>query len=313
MESEHREHTRSLRISVLLFVLNLASMYVTYGWVDAETNPFTDIDAAMDAASYTCALSAILLSHEMAHYFVARRHGFTLSLPYFIPFPVGFGTLGAVIRLRSLPRSRTALLEMGAAGPIAGAIVAFVLLAIGLVWTREVLEPVPGEMYAIFNDPLALKVLATWVQGAPIDRFAVLHPVAMAGWIGCLLTGLNLLPVGQTDGGHVMNALFPRQAKTISRVLIAIMLASSILWLGWAVWALALYLLGAWRGLEVPLRPPLSSRARGIALATVPIFLLSFIPRPVEWVYVDARGRQETHLLPWVSSEDETESPGAVP
>lgn len=282
------------------------SLFGSYGWEDLRHNPFCDVGLALDSLAYTGALMGILVSHEMGHYLVAKYHGFQLSMPYFIPLPFGFGTLGAVIRLKSPPSSRTALLEMGVAGPLAGAVTAFLLLGVGVVWSDEVLTPEKGNIYAIFNDPLVLKLLGILFQGAPLDRFAVLHPVAMAGWIGCLLTGLNLIPVGQTDGGHLLSALLPRRAILVSKVVLAVVLVSGVFWPGWAIWAVVLYAIGAWRSMWVPEVPPPTARARmGAALAAL-VFLLTFIPVPVVWVAVDSQGVQRTYVLPWnLPSEEE--------
>jgi membrane-associated protease RseP (regulator of RpoE activity) len=273
------ESPRERGRSVALFVATLASMYWSQGGLEA----FRDLDVALNAGAYTAALMAILLTHELAHYFVALRHGFRLSLPYFIPLPFGFGTLGAVIQLRSLPRNRTALLEMGVAGPLAGAVVAFVMLAIGLRWTGPDIALEPGNSYLIFADPWIVELLGTWVTGAAPGRYAELHPVALAGWIGCLLTSINLLPLGQADGGHVLGALLPRWARHISWGVIGLMLVGGVLvWPGWAVWAGVLMIMGAWRNLAVPERPPLTARARWLAVAALGVLILTFMPRPIE-------------------------------
>ncbi|MBN1334599.1 MAG: site-2 protease family protein [Deltaproteobacteria bacterium] len=268
--------------SVLLFVATLASVYVTYGFMWDGGNPFTDPGVAGRSAAFASSLMIILLAHEMGHYAVARAHGFRLSLPYFIPFPAGFGTLGALIRLRSPPPNRTALLEMGAAGPLAGAVCSFLALAVGLPLGGEVLEPDPGTTILVFSDPLAVKLVGTLLLGAPPDRYALLHPVGLAGWIGCLLTAINLLPIGQLDGGHIAAALVPGRARILSKVLLGLLVVGAVAWPGWGVWALVLLLLGAWRSLPVPVRPPLTPRSRRIALAAGAVFLLTFMPRPIQ-------------------------------
>ena len=126
---------------MVLFVATFACVFLVYGFQWTGSNPLTDADSATASAKFAGALMAILLAHEMAHYWVARAHGFALSLPYFLPFPAAFGTFGAIIRLRSLPPSRTGLLEMGAAGPIAGFVVAAVAIVAGLPGTVEHAAP----------------------------------------------------------------------------------------------------------------------------------------------------------------------------
>ncbi len=264
--------------SVGLFVATLLCMFFAYGGMDA----LADMDQALGAAAYTGGLMSILLTHELGHYFAARRHGFRVSLPHFIPLPVGFGTLGAIIFLRSRPPNRTALLEMGAAGPLAGAVVSFVMLAIGLRYTGPDIALEPGGMYLIFNDPVAVKLLGSLVLGGAPGRYAELHPLALAGWVGCLLTAINLVPVGQADGGHVVGALLPRQARRLSRLVLVALLLGGLYWPGWAVWGGLALITGAWRNLEVPQRPALSARARWIAAAVALVLALTFMPRPIE-------------------------------
>jgi membrane-associated protease RseP (regulator of RpoE activity) len=270
-----RDRTRSLA----LFVATLASMFIARGGLAA----LRDLDLALDAGAYAGALMAILLCHELGHYLVALRHGFRVSLPYFIPLPVGFGTFGAIITLRSLPASRTALLEMGAAGPLAGALVSFVMLALGLQWTGPDVPLEPGMSYLIFSDPWVVELLGTLVAGGAPGRYAELHPVALAGWVGCLLTSINLIPVGQTDGGHIVSALFPRGARWVTWVVVAVLVVGGLLlWPGWAVWAGVILLMGAWRSLPVPSRPRLTLRARVLAVLAFVVLLMTFMPEPIE-------------------------------
>jgi membrane-associated protease RseP (regulator of RpoE activity) len=235
---------------------------------------------------FALALMAVLSAHELAHYWVAKRHGFALSLPYFIPFPFAFGTLGAVIRLKSFPKTRTGLLEMGAAGPIAGALVAFGCLFFGLLGT-EVVEAPPlsdeGVEILIFGNPPVMDVFGELLLGSAPGRYDVLTPLALAGWVGCFLTALNLLPVGQLDGGHIVNALVPKWAPRISKaVLFGLLIAGYFLWEGWAVWAILLLGMGAWESLEVPPRPGLTVRARIVACVVFVGMLLCFMPKPIE-------------------------------
>lgn len=265
-----------LRTSVLLFVATFASVVLFSIQGALQGAPWTD------ALAFACALLAILLTHELAHWWVARRHGFALSLPRFIPFPSAFGTMGAVIALRSLPRSRTALLEMAVAGPLGGAVVAFACLVVALPWGRGISTPASGSTYAVFADPLAVTILGTLTMGAPPDRMAVLHPVALGGWVGCMLTGINLLPAGQLDGGHIVNAVAPAWGRRVSLAVIALLAVGGwFLWKGWWVWAAMLLLSGSWRSLPVPEAPPLTTRARLLAVVALALAVLTFMPSPI--------------------------------
>jgi len=304
------------RRAVLLFVATFASVFFVYGFQWMGANPLVDAEAAVGSAQFSFALMAILLSHEMAHYWVARSHGFALSLPYFLPFPAAFGTFGAIIRLRSLPQNRTGLLEMGAAGPLAGFLVAMLAIALGLphtvkhevpqlVWDPSILEalrvPVqepegiaawlagilPGQgpnelpLMVLANPPI-MDILGSLVMGQAPSRYATLDPLATAGWVGCLLTAINLIPIGQLDGGHIVNAITPRRASIISRFLLGLALAASVLWMGWAFWAVLLLVMGAWVSLPVPETPALTGRAWIFAVLSLLAFGLSFMPAPIE-------------------------------
>ncbi len=321
---------RDRLVSIGLFLATLVCVYWVYGRQWLMGDPFRDREIALGAAKFAGGLMSILLAHEMGHYVVARAHGFRLSLPYFLPFPSAFGTFGAIIRLKSLPRTRTGLLEMGAAGPLAGFAVALLLMAIGLPGTVEVntlemalppgvtqlpvvelaepgmldqlyltllelpvlswLLPAPPPPHTIpmiiMANPPVMDILGELLLGAPPGRYATLDPLAMAGWVGCLITAINLVPIGQLDGGHVFDALFPAWARPVSKLGVGLALFAGTIWLGWAVWGVLLLVLRAWRSLPVPLHPPPTRRSRGIALATLLTFVLCFMPRPVELVNI---------------------------
>ncbi len=307
------------RRAVVLFIATLICVFMVYGFQWHGSNPLTDLDSAWASAKFSFALMAILLAHEMGHYIVARRHGFALSLPYFLPFPAAFGTFGAIIRLRSLPGSRTALLEMGAAGPLAGFVVALGAILLGLpgtvehvtpeyvwvgglealeaevaqpgpvmIWITEVLsgllpEVRPGELQLmILANPPLMDILGEMVLGQAPSRYSSLDPLAMAGWVGCLLTAINLLPIGQLDGGHIFNSLAPDWSGPLSKVLLGVALLAGWFWAGWAFWAILLLSLGAWVSLPVPRSPGLSRRARIVAVLAFISFLLTFMYRPIE-------------------------------
>lgn len=275
---------REVLIAVALFVATLATSVVSYAVFFGEAPVGARLPnrgELSDGLAFGSALLAILLAHEMGHYVVARLHGFALSLPWFVPFPNLFGTLGAVIRLRSLPRTRQALLEMGVAGPMAGAVVAFVLLWVSLPWVEPGAPLAEGEPIMVFQDPLLVSVVGFLTTGAPPDRLAVYHPVTMAAWVGCFLTGVNLLPIGQLDGGHVLNAAAPRVARLVSRVGPLLLIAAGYWWPGWIVWGVLLLLLSAGRPLPVAEHPPLPLRSRVLAALALVLFALTFLPAPI--------------------------------
>ena len=175
---------------------------------------------------------------------------------------------------------------MGAAGPLAGALVALICLVIGLQGTVAVEAPPvveEGIDLLIFGNPEMMNAVGAWVAGEPPGRYDTLTPLALAGWVGCFLTALNLLPVGQLDGGHIVTALSPKWAPWVSKLTLALLLlAGWFLWQGWAAWAVLLLVMGAWEGLEVPDSPRLSSRAKWIAVITAVCFALCFMPSPIQ-------------------------------
>jgi membrane-associated protease RseP (regulator of RpoE activity) len=171
--------------------------------------------------AFAATLMAILVCHELGHYVVARRHGVDASLPYFIPLPpqVSFGTMGAIIRMRSPLTDRSQLLDVGAAGPLAGVAVAIPLLVLGLSWSA--IGPVPADSVLEGNSILygAIKWLmfGRWLPADGVD--VQLHPVAFAAWVGLLVTMINLIPIGQLDGGHVARAALGDRHERLSAIL----------------------------------------------------------------------------------------------
>jgi membrane-associated protease RseP (regulator of RpoE activity) len=189
--------------------------------------------------------------HEFGHYFTARHYKASVSLPYFIPLPIGFGTLGAIIRMRSPARDRNSLFDIAAAGPLAGLAVAVPAMLLGLAWSR--VAPVPHGGYAIFGDSLLTRFL-TELRFGPMPAGSMLftHPVADAAWAGFLVTALNLFPAGQLDGGRIAYALFGRYHRAVGKgTVLALVLfgVASVLWhlssgsgdiassINWFVWA----------------------------------------------------------------------------
>ncbi|HIA00505.1 MAG TPA: hypothetical protein EYN66_01095 [Myxococcales bacterium] len=175
---------------------------------------------------------------------------------------------------------------MGAAGPIAGAVLAFLFIGMGLPGTVPVEAPPivqEGVEVLIFGNPAIMDQMGAVVLGHAPGRYDVLTPLALAGWVGCFLTALNLLPIGQLDGGHILTGLSPRWAPSLSKMgLFLLFVAGFWFWVGWAVWGALLLLMGAWENLEVPQSPPLTRRALGVALCTVVLMGLCMMARPLE-------------------------------
>src|SRR4030043_309999 len=186
---------------------------------------------------FALTLMTILLSHELSHYFTSRKHKVKATLPYFIPAPTIIGTFGAVIKMKSPIVTRKALVDIGASGPVAGFIISVIVSIIGLSLSKVVAI---GETKGALGlgDSLLFSFLSDMILNyQPGFQDIALHPVAFAGWIGLFVTSLNLIPIGQLDGGHIAYALLGEKHFLLSNILVATMvLLGLLLWEGWTIW-----------------------------------------------------------------------------
>ncbi|MCZ6915977.1 MAG: site-2 protease family protein [Gemmatimonadetes bacterium] len=248
--------------------------------------------ASMPGFGFAASLMGILLVHEMGHFVAAKRYHINASPPYFLPAPpqLNFiGTFGAFIRLRSPIVDRRQLLDVGAAGPWAGMVVAGVLLVVGLL-NSQVLSGTPGPTQQLIyvgaqpfylGDSILMHAARTWFVG---DGTVILHPMALAGWFGIFVTMLNLLPLGQLDGGHIVYALVGRHQAKIGKVMWYGLLILGFQFWGWWLWAALILILGrghvAHPSVMEPHRPiPVSRWPVGIATGI--LFVLTFTADPL--------------------------------
>lgn len=235
---------------------------------------------------YAASILLILGAHELGHYFAARYHRVNVTLPYFIPLPFGFfGTLGAFIQLREPMRNRKILFDIGVAGPLVGFVVAVPILLIGLATSH--VEPLPSEDYVLEGDSLLYATAKFTVFGEFLpnaDEDVFINQLAKAGWTGLFITGLNLIPLGQLDGGHVVFTLLGKHARRLYVPVLGIFLALSFFNSAWLIWTLLLFLLG--RAYAVPLDTitPLDRRRRWLGYTALMIFVLVFVPNPLHIV-----------------------------
>jgi len=230
---------------------------------------------------FALTLIIILLSHELSHYFTSKRHGVKATLPYFIPAPTIIGTFGAFIKMKSPIVTRKALIDIGASGPIAGFIVSIVSTIAGLGMSEVVsIEHTKGSLG--LGDSILFSFLSRLILGAtPAEHDILLNPVAFAGWIGLFVTSINLIPVGQLDGGHIAYALLGERQIRLSFVLVIFMgLLGLLLWEGWFVWAVLLLILGLRHPPVIYWEVPLDSKRRFVGVLACLIFILTFIPVP---------------------------------
>ena len=265
--------------NLVLFLLTLMTT-VLAGALQEGVNPLTDPGQIPRGFPFAFALMGILLAHELGHYLVARRHGIDVTLPYFIPAPSFIGTFGAFIKMRTPARDANTLLDIGAAGPLVGVGVSIPLVALGLSLSE--VKQIQGQAGTMLGDSLLLWLINRLVVGPIPPGFdVVIHPVGFAGWIGLLVTSLNLLPIGQLDGGHVVYALLGERQNRISKFVFAGLLALGILgWEGWLVWGILLLVMGFRHPPPVEWWVPLDRRRKVIGWLTVAVFILTFIPVP---------------------------------
>ena len=240
---------------------------------------------------FSFSLLLILLAHEMGHYLYCRKYGVWATLPFFIPFPSLFGTMGAFIRIRSPIGSRDALFDIGIAGPIAGFVVAGAVLWVSLDFS--VMSPGLASLPAI---QLQYPLIFQWANhlrhgGLSLNQWN-LHPMAIAAWIGMFATALNLLPGGQLDGGHLVFSLAPRAHRAVSAIVILVLLPLGYyFWAGWLIWPILIGVTGL-RHPMVPRWPGVNGGRRALAIAALIMLVLTFTPAPVADLSLPAFIRQ---------------------
>jgi membrane-associated protease RseP (regulator of RpoE activity) len=244
---------------------------------------YKDPTALATGFPFALALMTILLVHELGHYFACKHHGIRASYPYFIPAPTLIGTLGAFILMRSPIRTRRALFDVGASGPLAGFAVAIPILFYGVAHSHIAPGLTSKDADFIFGVPLALRLAAHYFFPGANPLTILLHPVARAAWVGLFATSLNLLPAGQLDGGHILRSLSPRLHKWIGWLVPAILLAlwwinrNTLIWLMWAGILVALRFL---RTPPVYDQRPLNSARVALAAVALVVMILCFIAVP---------------------------------
>ena len=237
---------------------------------------------------YSLGLLLILGSHELGHYFTAKAHGIRVTPPYFIPVPFALGTFGAFIKIKSITPNRRALFDVAVAGPLAGLVFAIPALLIGLHFSQVIPGNAPsglGHAGVSVGSSVLLACLANISLGASVleGNHLLLHPLAFAGWLGLIVTALNLLPIGQLDGGHMSHALFgSRNARGISMVAMAcLFLLALFVWPGLMVWAFLVFFIAGTR--DAPAAndlTPVGPSRRALGYFTFLLLLLIIVPVP---------------------------------
>lgn len=231
---------------------------------------------------YSLSIMSILLAHEMGHYLTSRKYGIPATLPYFIPFPFSpFGTFGAIIKMKGIILNKKALFDIGVAGPLSGFIVAIPFMLYGISLSR--IETVSEKAaYLRLGDPLIFKIFIKILLGeVPKDCDIVLHPFAYAGWVGLFVTSLNLLPLGQLDGGHVAYAVFGEKTRYVYGFVFVMLGVLAVLYNpGWIGLLFLLLIFGLRHPRPFDIESGIGQKRKWLALLMLGIFALSFTPSP---------------------------------
>jgi membrane-associated protease RseP (regulator of RpoE activity) len=229
---------------------------------------------------FALTLITILLAHELGHYLTCRYYGINASLPYFLPAPTLIGTLGAFIRIRSPIVWRRQLFDVGVAGPVAGFVFIIPALAIGVAYSK-VIPGIAGQSDFIFSTPLIQRLLeALIIPGVPAGDI-YLHPIGRAAWVGLFATALNLMPIGQLDGGHILYSFVGDRHRVLTNLFILALLPLGFFFAwSWFFWALLLFLLGR-KHPKVYDSTPLGTGRAQLGVLALLIFIVCFSPTPV--------------------------------
>lgn len=267
VDTPSRSPTRRWRLPLVLFLATCASTYYIGGWV------------------YAVCVMTILVCHEAGHFIQAWRYGVRASFPHFLPMPVPpIGTLGAVIAMDSRVKNRRALFDIGISGPLAGLVPTLIFCVVGLQpQFSRFAKPVPGELE--FGEPLVFKILTPRILGPTPEGMEVqIGPMAMAGWVGLLITALNLFPIGQLDGGHVLYSLLRRRAHPVATTVLAAAVVGSVVFhlTGWSVMLLLLILMGPKHPPTGDDNIPLGSGRILLGWLALAFLPLGFTPDPIK-------------------------------
>jgi membrane-associated protease RseP (regulator of RpoE activity) len=266
-------------VNLVLFIATIGTTLLV-GAVNRGGNPFRHPLELLLGWPFSASILLVLGSHELAHFFVARRLGVEATPPYFLPVPHPMtGTMGAFIRIESPVPTRSALVRVGVAGPLVGFLIALPVSIIGLALSTPV--DVAASKGIQLGSPLIFRFLSELLHprlGPGKDL--LLHPVAFAGWLGLFVTALNLLPVGQLDGGHIAYAVFGRRWQKLGWFVIGALALLGFFWLGWPFWAVLATVLGLRHPPPLDDLTPLSKGDSWLVAAAVLVVVLTFTPTP---------------------------------
>lgn len=268
-------------LNILLFFMTI----LTTSFVGGGPGFDSIVDRIIEGLPYGISIVVILLSHEMGHYFASRRFGISTTLPYFIPFPPPseIGTLGAVIKTKSpIPHTR-ALLYVGVMGPLPGFFLSLAALIIGVYLTEP--RPFPphsadDSIMVLGNSCLTALIVIIKYGHMPVGLEVFHSPLARAGWFGFLITSLNLIPLGQLDGGHILYALIGKKQRILGWLSLTALIIFAYAWIGWILWIVITLTFLMVAHPEIPQGPSLSFTEKLMGWSCMVILVLTFMPVP---------------------------------
>jgi membrane-associated protease RseP (regulator of RpoE activity) len=237
-------------------------------------------DSLLAGLPFSLTLMTILLAHEMGHYLTCRHYGIDASLPYFLPAPTLIGTFGAFIRIRSAIPTRRQLFDVGIAGPLAGFVFVIPALAIGLAYSK-IIPGVGVQGDFVFSTPGVMRMLQRLIMPGVSTSDILVHPIARAAWAGVFATALNLMPIGQLDGGHILYSYIGDYHKILTRIFVVALLPLGFFYSwSWVFWAALIFFFGM-KHPRLYDRAPLGRGRAQLAILALVIFVASFSPAPV--------------------------------
>lgn len=278
-----QERRRTPWLNIALFGITLVTTTIAGARLSGLHYSGNPLQVVLSGLPFALTLMAILLVHEMGHYLMARYHRVQATLPYFLPAPPPFiiGTFGAFIRLKSPPLDRRSLFDVGAAGPLAGLVLAIPAVIIGLHLSTVSIDNGMGGGFTL-GSSILLEFLSRLTLGLLPDEANIkIHSIGIAGWFGLFVTALNLLPIGQLDGGHIIYALCGRHHANVARLtFVGLLLMGLFFWLGWLFWAALVLMLGLRHPPTLDAHTPLDLKRKLVGWFVVGVFVLTFIPAP---------------------------------
>jgi membrane-associated protease RseP (regulator of RpoE activity) len=239
-------------------------------------------DQLLLGAPFSFTMLSILLAHELGHYFTCRHYRIDATYPYFIAAPTLIGTLGAFIHIKSPFVNRRELFDVGISGPIAGFVLAIPAIIVAIFLSRGTMPAATPDSISL-GSPLAVTLLTKLLRSGVNPTEVIINPVGCAAWVGLFATALNLLPVGQLDGGHILYSVLGEKYRFFSLGFFVVLLPLGIFrWHGWLVWAVILFFLGIRHPRVIDPEVPLGRNRKILAVAASIMLVLTFLPTPIQ-------------------------------